>query len=142
MQRSRSTRAWKIEARRLRRKGLAVWGWRNVFLRGQAMSALLLAVAYAIGGWTALGYFVACGLWGKALLEIVNYMEHYGMVRDPAVPVQPRHSWNTNRRISSWAMFNLTRHSHHHAQGEVAYQDLRPMPEAPMPPNGTSSAAT
>jgi NAD(P)H-flavin reductase/ferredoxin len=128
--------AWKIEARRLRRKGLAVWGWRNVFLRGQAMSALLLAVAYAIGGWTALGYFVACGLWGKALLEIVNYMEHYGMVRDPAVPVQPRHSWNTNRRISSWAMFNLTRHSHHHAQGEVAYQDLRPMPEAPMMING------
>ena len=66
------------------------------------------------------------------MLEIVNYMEHYGMVRNPATPVQPRHSWNTNRRISSWAMFNLTRHSHHHAQGEVPYQDLRPFPDAPM----------
>ena len=51
----------------------------------------------------------------KALLEVVNYMEHYGIVRDPARPVQPRHSWNTNRRISSWTLFNLTRHSHHHA---------------------------
>ena len=58
------------------------------------------------------------------------------MVRNPATPVQPRHSWNTNRRISSWAMFNLTRHSHHHAQGEVAYQDLRPYPDAPMMING------
>lgn len=29
-------------------------------------------------------------------------------------------------------MFNLTRHSHHHAQGEVPYQDLRPFPDAPM----------
>ncbi len=128
--------AWKIETRRLERKRLAVFSVHNVFLRGQAMSALLLVLAFAIGGWSAIGYFVACGLWGKSLLEIVNYMEHYGMVRDPDVPVQPRHSWNTNRRISSWAMFNLTRHSHHHAQGEVAYQDLRPMPEAPMMING------
>jgi len=34
--------------------------------------------------------------------------------------------------MSSWAMFNLSRHSHHHAQGEVPYQDLMPLPQAPM----------
>jgi alkane 1-monooxygenase len=76
--------------------------------------------------------FVACGLGGKALLEIVNYMEHYGLLRSPQSPVQPRHSWNTNRRVSSWTLFNLTRHSHHHAQGEIAYQNLRPMADAPQ----------
>jgi hypothetical protein len=54
------------------------------------------------------------------------------MVRNPERPVQPRHSWNTNRRMSSWSMFNLTRHSHHHAEGEIPYQDLRPHPDAPM----------
>ncbi|EYS81202.1 hypothetical protein CF68_17470 [Cupriavidus sp. SK-4] len=75
-------------------------------------------------------------LLGKALLEVVNYMEHYGMVRDPDTPVLPHHSWNTNKRVSSWAMFNLTRHSHHHAQGEVPFQDLRPFPAAPMMING------
>jgi alkane 1-monooxygenase len=53
-------------------------------------------------------------------------------VQSPRTPVQPRHSWNTNRRLSSWSMFNLTRHSHHHAQGEVPYQDLKPFPDAPM----------
>lgn len=58
------------------------------------------------------------------------------MVRDPALPVEPRHSWNTNRRISSLTMFNLTRHSHHHAQGEVPYHDLKPYPDAPMMING------
>jgi alkane 1-monooxygenase len=96
------------------------------------MSVLLIAVAYGIGGMGAALFFIACALAGKALLEIVNYMEHYGMVRNPVTPVQPRHSWNTNKRISSWAMFNLTRHSHHHAQGEVPYQDLKPFPDAPM----------
>jgi len=124
--------AWHIEARRLKRAGHAALSPFNAVIRGHLMSLLLVALAWLVGGWVGAGYFVACALWGKALLEIVNYMEHYGMVRDPSTPVQPRHSWNTNSRISSWTMFNLTRHSHHHAQGEVPYQDLRPFPDAPM----------
>jgi alkane 1-monooxygenase len=128
--------AWRIERRRLERRGLWRWGWRNTLLRGYAMSLLLVATAFALGGWPAALFFTACALWGKALLEIVNYMEHYGIVRDPATPVKPRHSWNTNRRISSWSLFNLTRHSHHHAQGEAPYQSLRPLPRAPMMING------
>ena len=107
--------AWKIEKRRLNRKGHGLWSPRNGVIRGHLMSALLLVAAFLIGGTVGLLYFIACGLWAKALLEIVNYMEHYGMVRNPETPVQPRHSWNTNKRISSWSMFNLTRHSHHHA---------------------------
>lgn len=124
--------AWNIEQRRLRRKGHSAMSWRNAVIRGHLMSALLVATAFAMGGFGAMMYFVACALWGKALLEIVNYMEHYGMVRNPETPVQPRHSWNTNKRISSWTMFNLTRHSHHHAQGEVPYQNLKPFPDSPM----------
>jgi alkane 1-monooxygenase len=124
--------AWKIEADRLRKKRLPVVSWHNAVLRGHLMSAVLVAVAFAMGGVSAAAYFVVCALWGKALLEIVNYMEHYGIVRDPGLPVEPRHSWNTNRRVSSWTMFNLTRHSHHHAQGEVPYHQLRPYPNAPM----------
>jgi alkane 1-monooxygenase len=123
--------AWKIEAQRLAKRKRPLLSWHNAFLRGHAMSIVLLVLAYAMGGLTAAAYFSACALWGKALLEVVNYMEHYGLVRNAALPVEPRHSWNTNRRISSWALFNLTRHSHHHAQGEVPYHDLRPYPEAP-----------
>jgi hypothetical protein len=128
--------AWNIEKRRLKREGKAVFSPRNAVLRGIVMSGLLLAAAYEIGGSTGAWVFVVCALGAKALLEIVNYMEHYGMVRNPDVPVQPRHSWNTNRRISSWSMFNLTRHSYHHAQGEVPYQDLKPMSDAPQMING------
>jgi len=124
--------AWKIEAGRLAKKGLPVFSWHNAFLRGHTMSLVLVALAFAAGGLRTAGFFVAAALWGKALLEIVNYMEHYGLVRNPALPVKPRHSWNTNRRVSSWSLFNLTRHSHHHAEGEVPYHELRPYPDAPM----------
>jgi NAD(P)H-flavin reductase/ferredoxin len=124
--------AWHIECKRLARKGYGVLSWHNAFIRGHLMSAALVVAAWGIGGWQGALLFTLCGLWGKSLLEIVNYMEHYGMVRNPLAPVQPRHSWNTNRRLSSWTMFNLTRHSHHHAQGEVPYHELRPYPDAPM----------
>ncbi len=124
--------AWEIEVDRLRKKDLPVFSWHNAVIRGHLMSVFLVGLAGVVGGWVGAAFFVACALWGKALLEIVNYMEHYGMVRNPELPVQPRHSWNTNRRLSSWSLFNLTRHSHHHAQGEVPYQDLKPYPDAPM----------
>lgn len=128
--------AWRIEVARLKKKHLGVFSRHNAVIRGQLMSAMILAAAYAMGGGVALGFFIICGIWGKSLLEIVNYMEHYGIVRNPETPVQPRHSWNTNSSISSWTMFNLTRHSHHHAQGEVPYQDLKSYPDAPMMVSG------
>ncbi len=124
--------AWQIERQRLARQGWQVFGWHNRLLRGYLMSLLLVGLAYLISGWPGTLLFIASGLCGKALLEIVNYMEHYGLLRDPHQPVQPRHSWNSNKRLSSWAMFNLTRHSHHHAQGELPYTALQPMRDAPL----------
>ena len=128
--------AWNIERQRLQKKRQGLLSVHNVAIRGYLMSGVILLAAYAIAGWPGILMFTAASLWGKALLEIVNYMEHYGMVRDPESPVQPHHSWNTNKRFSSWSMFNLTRHSHHHAQGEVPYHELKPYRDAPMMING------
>ena len=128
--------AWHLECERLAKFGRGPFSLRNGVIRGHLMSVLLVVFAYLIGGLEGGLFFIACAIFGKSLLEIVNFMEHYGMVRNPKVPVQPRHSWNTNKRISSWAMFNLTRHSHHHADGNVPYQDLRPYADAPMMING------
>lgn len=123
--------AWRLEQQRLKRNKHSSISWRNRCLRGYAMSLTWLLAAYVIAGSAGVLFFVATGLVCKAMLEIVNYMEHYGLVRDPKQRVMPRHSWNTNKRLSCWAMFNLTRHSHHHAQGAVRFEKLKPMPEAP-----------
>lgn len=128
--------AWNIEKARLQRKGQALFSLHNRAIRGYLMSASLILIAYALAGWMGVLMFVLSGLWGKSLLEIVNYMEHYGLIRHIDTPVQPRHSWNSNKRLSSWTLFNLTRHSHHHAQGEVPYHQLQPYHDAPMMLNG------
>ncbi|WP_394224114.1 alkane 1-monooxygenase [Alteromonas gracilis] len=122
---------WKIEKKRLTRKQLSILSWHNAFLRGWLMSALLLSLAYTLAGAFGALMFIAVGLSAKFTLEVVNYMEHYGLVRHPRQPVQPRHSWNSNRRVSCWTMFNLPRHSHHHAQGAVPFEKLKAMPDSP-----------
>ena len=80
--------AWNIEKKRLKRKGHSLFGWHNAVIRGHLMSVLLVAFAFFVGGWETALFFTLIALAGKSLLEIVNYMEHYGMVRDPATPVQ------------------------------------------------------
>jgi alkane 1-monooxygenase len=57
-------------------------------------------------------------------------------VRDPDGPVEPRHSWNSNKRLSNAVFFNLARHSHHHAQGDAKFWQLRSYREAPTLPFG------
>lgn len=123
--------AWNIEKQRLTRKGVNQFSAQNVCIRGYLMSLVLLLLAYGVAQWTGVLFFSLSALWAKAMLEIVNYMEHYGMVRNPKKRVEPRHSWNTNKKMSSWAMFNLSRHSHHHAHGQLPYHLLKPYPEAP-----------
>ena len=128
--------AWNLEKQRLQRKRLPVFSHHNLYIRGVLMSVALEVAAFLMAGWIGVLVFTASALIAKAFLEIVNFMEHYGMVRNVNTPVQPYHSWNTNKRASSWATFNLTRHSHHHAEGDVPFHKLRPYQDAPMMVNG------
>lgn len=124
--------AWLIEKKRLARNNQGTINLQNRFIRGWLMTVTLLTACALIFGWQSALYIAAVGIMAKIILEIVNYMEHYGLVRHPRQPVKPKHSWNSNRKISCWAMFNLPRHSHHHAQGAVSFEKLKPMPEAPL----------
>ena len=76
----------------------------------------------------------------KFALENLNYIEHYGLLRVPSASVQPRHSWNCNHTVSGVLTYNLTRHSHHHADAQIHFQDLRAHAEQPMMPNGFMGA--
>jgi len=124
--------AWKIEEKRLTRKNISVWSTHNQCIRGWLMTLVWASVFFAVSGVLGLLFFFAMAFVSKAILEVVNYMEHYGLVRDPRQRVEPRHSWNSNKKISCWAMFNLPRHSHHHAKGAVPFEKLESMPDAPV----------
>jgi alkane 1-monooxygenase len=128
--------AWHLESERLARRQQSPWSPHNRFLRGWLLSAAWAGLAFLMGAWRAVAFFVATGLWGKAILEIINFVEHYGLIRLPGTRVEPRHSWNSNAWMSSTILYHLTRHSDHHAEGGKPFWRLRPMPAAPMLPAG------
>lgn len=85
--------------------------------------------------------FVLAAFMGGLLLETVNYIEHYGLSRNPTSEdqferVQPHHSWNSNHIIGRLMLFELSRHSDHHYLASRKYQILRSFDNAPQMPTG------
>jgi alkane 1-monooxygenase len=111
--------SWRAEAAMLARKGLPRWHRSNPFWRYGALQAAFLLGALAIGGWLGLLLFVWQGFVAIWQLELVDYIEHYGLTRRHMGEgryehVQPHHSWNATPRASNWLLINLQRHSDHH----------------------------
>ena len=125
-----------LETQRLQTLGHGFWSVHNRYLRGWLMSAAIVGTFVAAGGISAAFVFVLSALAGRSVLEAVNYFEHYGLIREPGQPVEPRHSWNSNKRLTNAVLFNLARHSHHHAEGDAQFWQLRSYPEAPTLPYG------
>ncbi|HET8881529.1 MAG TPA: fatty acid desaturase [Solimonas sp.] len=137
--------AWQIEAQRLQRNGKPVFGTSNENLQSWALSvALFGALTLWLGPW-ALLFLVAQALFGATLLEVVNYIEHYGLLRqydDKAGRYErcaPRHSWNSNHIVTNLFLYQLQRHSDHHANPTRRYQALRHFDESPQLPSGYMS---
>jgi alkane 1-monooxygenase len=86
-------------------------------------------------------YIVVQAVFGFSLLEVVNYIEHYGLLRQRVANgryerCRPEHSWNSNNRVSNLVLYHLERHSDHHANPTRRYQSLRNFDEAPQLPSG------
>jgi alkane 1-monooxygenase len=133
--------SWGLETKRLRRTGKGPWSLRNDILNAWAMSALLFGALVAVFGVVVLPYLVVQAVLGFALLEVVNYLEHYGLKRghrdDGRYEItRPEHSWNSNNVASNVLLYHLQRHSDHHANPLRRYQALRHEDEAPQLPTG------
>ncbi len=132
--------AWGIERERLGRSGISVWSWRNDVLQAWAMTIVLFAVLTAVFGLVVLPFLLLQAL-GFSLLEVVNYLEHYGLRRQRREDGRyerclPEHSWNSNNVASNVLLYHLQRHSDHHANPTRRYQALRHVDEAPQLPTG------
>ncbi len=134
--------AWKIETERVARRGSA-WSLGDGRLRMPIVMAIVYgAIAFGFG---AAGVVVFLGQSAIAvtLLEVINYLEHYGLTRREIEPgryerVGPEHSWNSSHRVSNLYLFNLARHSDHHYLASRPYEMLRHWDEreAPQLPGG------
>ncbi|MFQ5623004.1 MAG: alkane 1-monooxygenase [Paracoccaceae bacterium] len=135
--------AWRIEAERLARLGLPVWSRRNPFWRYIPGALACLAAAWALGGWYGVGLYAVQAFTAVLHLELVNYVEHYGLVRlrtgeGKYEPVGLHHSWNAAHRFTNFLFINLQRHSDHHYKPDRRFPLLQhhAAAEAPQQPFG------
>lgn len=111
--------AWAAEVAMLARKGLTPLDKTNPYWRYWGLQAAMLGLALILGGWQGLALFLWQAWIAIWQLELVNYVEHYGLTRrylgeGRYEHVLPRHSWNAAHKASNWLLINLQRHSDHH----------------------------
>jgi len=134
--------AAEIEANRLRRKGLPVWSRYNRLIQAQAAPAGIIVVLALIGGPFALLLFGLAAMLGRFFHELINYVQHYGLVRADDAPIRPRHSWDCYHRLSNVLHYNLPRHSDHHMFAAKPFWRLDTAKDVPMLPHGYQTMAT
>lgn len=133
--------AWNIERERMARQNRGVWSIHNENLQSWAMTVVLYtALTLWLGPW-ALAFLAVQAVMGFSLLEVVNYLEHYGLLRQKLPGgryerCQPRHSWNSNHVVTNLFLYQLQRHSDHHANPTRRYQALRHFDDSPQLPSG------
>jgi alkane 1-monooxygenase len=135
--------AWRIEAARLAKNGRSRWSLRSDLVNSWLLSFSLFALLAAWFGVVVLPWLIGQAVIGFCLLETVNYLEHYGLRRQKLPDgryerVGPGHSWNSNTVVSNIFLFQLQRHSDHHANPGRRYQVLRHTDNAPQLPAGYS----
>jgi len=133
--------AWEIEAERLSKKKLSWMSIQNDMIRFTFYHIAYLLVVWLLFDTTGLVFAFVAALVSILLLETINYIEHYGLLRRKLdngrfERVQPKHSWNSNHALGRIVLFELTRHSDHHAVASREYQILRHHDESPQLPLG------
>ena len=143
--------AWDLEKERLSKKGLPFWSLSNQMIWFQLLPLIFCGSVFLVFSmiqnrwvWEIPLYFFVQSVLGFSLLELVNYLEHYGMERRKLLSgqyekVTPLHSWNASHVVSNFLLFQLQRHSDHHAFAYKPYQVLNHYDESPQLPAGYSA---
>ncbi len=109
------------------------------------MTVVLWAALLAVFGPAVIPFLIIQAVFGFSLLEAVNYLEHYGLLRQKKhngryERCTPEHSWNSDHIFTNLFLYHLQRHSDHHANPTRRYQTLRSMDGAPNLPCGYADA--
>ncbi len=125
-------RAWRLAGTRRERAELL--GWHALTLSATIGVALWLGVGAALA-------FIAQAVVAAGALEVINYVEHYGLTRERTGEgrfgrITHAHSWNSNFLLTNVMLFQLQRHADHHAHPRRRYQSLRHHADSPQLPAG------
>ncbi|MCY7409866.1 MAG: alkane 1-monooxygenase, partial [Chitinophagales bacterium] len=128
--------AMMIEAVRLRKENRFAFGTGNFIIRVSFIQILICLLIYFFFSKVILLSYLLQSVIAFFLLEYVNYIEHYGLIRESGKKVNPTHSWQSDLTISRFALVELSRHSDHHMVASKPYHTLVSHNDSPVLPTG------
>lgn len=113
-----------MEEQRLKKLGVPFLSWQNRWIRGFVMSLPSIALFFYAGGWVGIGCLAIVWFISNFELEALNYLEHYGLIREKGEPIEYRHSWDNATAFTSWFFIEIGRQADHHDRGETHFWEL------------------
>ena len=110
--------SWKIEKKLLKNKNLPTYNFRNRMFHYFILETFLILLSFLIAGINGLVFIVLHAIVSITLLELVDYIQHYGLERRKKNgkydKYEEQHSWNSRHTSANWSTFNLGLHAEHH----------------------------
>ena len=117
--------SWNIEKNLLQKKNISTFSLQNRMINYFVLESLFLFLAYVIASFNGLIFVLTHSFVSIMLLELVNYIQHYGLERKMENGKYERftdhHSWNSRHISANWSTFNLGLHAEHHQSAAKHY---------------------
>ena len=118
--------AWKIERDILLKKRLSFFSLRNRMIYYTFFNLFLFLFCLVVAKLNGLIFIFTHSAISIILLEVVEYIQHYGLVREKSdsnslEKYNHSHSWNSRHSIADWSTFNLGLHAEHHSISNKPY---------------------
>ncbi len=135
--------AWKIEAKKISRAASKSSMMHSRILQFGVLQVFLLLVIFFTLGLSSLLFFLLQNAIAIALLHIINYLQHYGLMRNTSITggyerLSAHHAWNTGRYNKSINLFQLESHADHHMHPSRPFDKLSHHDDSPAHPAGYS----
>lgn len=111
-------------------------GFKNPILQGVGLSLMIVALLVGVGGIAVAAACCMQALFAIFLLEYINYIRHYGLLRNEHESISSVHAWQSEARWSRWTLLELSRHADHHLHASKPFWELRPYEDSPVLPSG------
>jgi alkane 1-monooxygenase len=114
-----------MEQQRLQRLGVPFISYQNRWIRGYLMALPTVFLFWFVGGWVGLGIMLAVWVIAGFELEVLNFLEHYGLIREKGQPIEYRHSWDVGESpFTQFGFIEIGRQGDHHDRGETHFWEL------------------
>jgi len=133
--------AWKIEVERLKKRHVPFLNFKNRMLCFNLLQIVTLIGLFLLSGTKGVLFFLTQSFVAIALLQLIDYIQHYGLVRKEIAAgkyekINELHSWESGFPQRVFNLFQLEKHADHHLHPAQKYERLVCHHQSPKLPGG------